>query len=121
MTHDAEAEISRRLSLGDIHVWYRHTEGLTVDSLQAVEASLSSDERARCARFHFVEDRRDFSVAHDLLRRSLSRYGAAEPADWRFDTIANGKPVVRVFEADAEPEPLCFSLSHTRGLVACAV
>ena len=101
----------------DVHIWYRETESLGPDAIGAAEATLSADERTRCDRFHFSHDRRDYAVAHDLLRRSLSRYSPVPPAEWRFDTDQYGKPSIK---RSGEPSP-SFSLSHTRGLVACAI
>jgi 4'-phosphopantetheinyl transferase len=59
-----------------------------------------------------------FIVAHALLRTALSRCAAARPEEWRFSTAAHGRP-----EIDTPPTRprLRFNLSHTRGLVACAV
>jgi 4'-phosphopantetheinyl transferase len=76
---------------------------------------LSPDERARADRFLFAEDRRDYTLAHDLLRRCLSIYRPAEPSAWEFDIEPSGKPVLRGDHA------ISFNLSHTRGLVACAI
>jgi hypothetical protein len=49
----------------------------------------------------------------------LSRFGETSPEDWRFDTDAHGKPSVVTSQAGVPP--LVFNLSHTHGLVACAV
>lgn len=82
-------------------------------ALNSVEV-LGSDERAALDRLHFWHHRRDYAVAHDLLRRSLSRYAPVRPEAWTFSRTAFGKPYL----PDGE---LCFNLSHTSGLVACAV
>src|SRR5205823_6502928 len=65
------------------------------------------------------EDRRDYIAAHALTRAALSRHRAVSPSDWRFEANSNGKPSVVASQSGAPP--LTFSLSHTRGLVACAV
>jgi 4'-phosphopantetheinyl transferase len=98
----------------EVHLWHRLTEptGGTVHEFE--EHVLSPEESARRDRYRFEPDRRDYAVAHDLLRRSLSRYGATPPHAWRFGVGANGKP----FLSDAG---LSFNLSHTRGLVACGI
>jgi 4'-phosphopantetheinyl transferase len=67
----------------------------------------------------FARDRRDFTAAHVLLRDVLSRYGGCAAQEWRFDEDANGKPCIAADQAGTSP--VCFNLSHTRGLVACAV
>jgi 4'-phosphopantetheinyl transferase len=98
----------------DVHIWFRHTEQIDPQSIDAARATLSVGERARLERFQFQEDRRDYALAHDLLRRSLSRLAPVSPHEWTFESDAYGKPWVN-------PSGLAFSLSHTRGFVACAV
>jgi 4'-phosphopantetheinyl transferase len=100
-------------------LWYCHTDSIGEAHLASWDALLSDEERARRDRFVFAEDKRDFTAAHALVRRALSRYGEIAPAEWRFETNAFGKPDV-VAEQAGEP-PLAFNLSHTKGLVACAV
>jgi 4'-phosphopantetheinyl transferase len=107
----------------DVHVWYRLTETLTVDAIRAAAAGLSADEAERHARFRFAHDQRDYAVAHDLVRRSLSVLADVTPEAWRFAPGERGKPQIepsmtRVFPDG--PRELSFNLSHTRGLVSCA-
>ena len=78
---------------------------------------LSDEERAQYHRFRFAHDARDYAAAHALLRTTLSRDGDRAPARWRFDKTANGKP----FLVDHGADRASFSLSHTSGMVACAV
>ncbi len=104
---------------GDVTVWYRATASLTSPELAAESAILSDEEHARCDRMLAAVDRRDFTAAHGLLRRVLSSHGGVAPEDWRFVTDERGKPSI-VPEQAGDPS-LTFSLSHTRGLVACAV
>jgi 4'-phosphopantetheinyl transferase len=82
------------------------------------ELLLDEKELARAGQFRFQADRRDYIAAHALLRVALSRFADVAPKDWRFIADANGKP--RIINP-AFSESLDFSLSHTRGLVACAV
>ena len=109
---------------GDIHIWYRETESLDSSAVRAAEATLSAEERARADRLRFPHDRRDYVVAHDLLRRSLSTLDPLEPGEWQFDVNEHGKPHVRPAvpgDGSNERRALSFSLTHTRGLVACAI
>jgi 4'-phosphopantetheinyl transferase len=102
----------------DVCVWYSFTDHVGESDCGAAHGLLSDSESARCRRFRFEEDRVSFIVAHALLRIALSRYAAAGPGEWRFSTSAHGRP-----EIDTPPNSprLRFNLSHTRGLVACAV
>jgi 4'-phosphopantetheinyl transferase len=77
---------------------------------------LSEDERERLTRFRFESDRQLFLVSHALLRIALSRHAGTEPHAWRFHMGSHGRPEI------AEPRSrLRFSLSHTKGLAACAM
>ena len=81
-------------------------------------ALLDAAERAQALRFRHAEDRLCYAAAHALLRTMLSEAAAVAPGDWRFVRTPSGKP--RLDPAAGWPD-LRFSLSHTRGMVACAV
>jgi len=99
----------------DVHIWFRGTGSATAAAVEAARVSLSADERQRADRFYFAEDRRDYTLAHDALRRCLSAYRPVEPGAWEFQADAAGKPFLR------SDTGLSFNLSHTRQLVACAI
>jgi phosphopantetheinyl transferase len=104
----------------EIHVWFLETAALDRGAVDLADQYLSAEERHRRDRFHSELDRRDYALAHDLLRRSLSRYHqTVRPWEWVFSADARGKPSIAM--PDAVGSRLAFSLSHTRGLVACAV
>jgi 4'-phosphopantetheinyl transferase len=105
------------LAPGDLRVWFQLTEALTDLGVTTIESSLSRAECERGRRFVSDHDRRDFIAAHGLLRHTLSLYGGLAPAEWEFTTGHYGKPRLRIHGRNL----LAFSLSHTRGLVACAV
>ena len=80
---------------------------------------LSADELAREARFYFAADRERFAIGRALTRLQLSRFLGGDPRGWRFRVNGHGRP-----ELDLPPgtaPPLGFNVSHTPGLVACAV
>ncbi len=79
---------------------------------------LDAAEQARADRFRFAQDRESYVAAHALLRTMLSRRAPVAPADWRFVAAPGGKPML---EPSLGQPDLTFSLSHTRGMVACAV
>ncbi len=106
------------LDRGDVQIRYRRTACVAEDTLQAAVALLSEEEMARYHRFHFDDDRREFALAHALLRTTLSAFDDVTPREWRFENDANGKPALAPGMTGV---PLCFNLSHSRGLVACAV
>jgi 4'-phosphopantetheinyl transferase len=104
------------LEAGAIRAWCRLTGSCSVGAVQAALLTLSGPEQARAARFMFPEDRRDYVLAHALLRALLARCGGVPPAGWQLSADARGKPFVAAPACD-----LRFSLSHTRGCVAAVV
>lgn len=100
-----------------VQVWYFAWDAAPSTALlQTLYQSLSPEERERHGRFHFERDRHAYLFAHGLLRRVLSRYECVPEASWRFEGSRYGKPFV------ASPRsPLYFSLTHTAGMVACAI
>ena len=105
------------MSPDDVHIWFRSTESLDEAAIAAAVSVLADEELARFRRFHFARDARDYAAAHALLRAALSRDGDRAPESWRFDKDAHDKP----FLLDQGAVRTSFSLSHTRGMVACAV
>lgn len=101
----------------DIHVWFRATDMLDEAAIAGAASVLSDEERAQYRRFHFAHDARDYAAAHALLRHSLSLTGGRTPAEWQFEKTPAGKPFLIGERADRAS----FGLSHTRGMVACAV
>jgi 4'-phosphopantetheinyl transferase len=102
-----------------VRVAYCLTAHLTDDVVRAAVERLSAEERARHDTFVLRRSRRDFAVAHDLLRRTLSAHGGRAPHEWAFTSSAHGKPTLT--PALRAETGLSFNLAHTDGLVACAV
>jgi 4'-phosphopantetheinyl transferase len=114
-----DVPVPKTLDGDAVHIWFRFTTSLGEPELSEAVGLLSPSERERCARFMFDDDRRDFAVGHALLRTTLSLYDGRPPGRWSFETNAYGRPFI---ERDlGRAHRLLFSLSHTRGLVACAV
>ena len=110
---------AREDSLGDdgVSVWLADPAGWSAPAEQGrLLALLSADERERHGRLRFEEDRAAFLLAHGLLRLALSAHAPVPPAAWTFRVGAHGAPSIAAPASD-----LRFSLSHTRGLCACAV
>lgn len=106
------------LSQDAVHIWLAFDEELPSEQLLArYRELLTPEERARGLRFYFERDRRQYVVTRALVRTVLSVYAGVDPADWRFSATRHGKPEVSAPDV-AVP---AFNLSHTKGLVACAV
>ena len=109
------------LAAGDLHVWLAEPETFLASLAPIDEALglLEADELKRYRAFRFDRDRRVFLAAHLLLRTRLSHYAPVAPGDWVFEKNAFGRPDVA--DGLLEANGLRFNLSHTDGLVACAI
>jgi 4'-phosphopantetheinyl transferase len=103
----------------DIHLTYWLTSDLPEEPPATALDVLSPCERSRCERLLFGRDRRDFAAAHALLRAALSATANRPRSEWTFEAGRFGKP--HLAPAIAAHTPISFNLTHTHGLVACAV
>ncbi|MGH9173991.1 MAG: 4'-phosphopantetheinyl transferase family protein, partial [Vicinamibacterales bacterium] len=87
--------------------------------LPAYRTLLSDDEARRVHRFVQQDDAMRFVIGRALARTMLSRYAEVAPRDWPLVIDAHGRPELAARPAGA-PD-LRFNLTHTPGLVACAV
>jgi hypothetical protein len=79
---------------------------------------LSAEERARCDRFVFERNRREFLYAHALVRLALSsRAPQVAPDQWCFAVGTHGKPTI-AGPANAPLQPIaherCGRVRHRR-------
>jgi 4'-phosphopantetheinyl transferase len=113
--------MSQRLELNDdeVHVWGVVPQAVDdAGLLRRYEDVLSADEQAQRRRLRLDRLRHDYLVAHTLVRVSLSRYADVSPEDWTFVRNRHGRPDIG---GPRGAPPLRFNLSHTGGLVVCAV
>ena len=80
---------------------------------------LSADEHERMSRLVFDRDQRRFLLTRALVRTMLSRYAAVAPGDWAFVANVHGRP--ELLDRPSGVPDLRFNISHTEGLIACAV
>lgn len=83
----------------------------------ALSATLSQDERIRCARMRSPQLQQRFIVAHGGLRALLGRYLGVRPSEVRFGHNEFGKPAL------SEPlgGRLRFNLSHSADLALIGI
>ena len=86
---------------------------------EAYRSLMSADEHERMQRLIFERDRRRFLLTRALVRTALSRYGDVAPADWKFVANRYGRP--EILDRPKGIPDLRFNISHTDGLVACAI
>lgn len=108
------------LPFNAVHVDLVHTASPeALQRLDTYRGLMSADEHARMMRFVFDRDRRAFLLTRALVRTMLSRYAPIAPADWKFIANVHGRP--EILDRPAGVPDLRFNISHTDGLIACAV
>lgn len=78
---------------------------------------LPEDERAEEQRFRFEAGRRQTLISRVLVRLALSARAGIDPSAWTFVRNRYGKPAI----ATPARTGIEFNLSHTHGLIVCAV
>lgn len=102
---------------GGIEVWTARPDRVGVTACNALAGLLDIHETERAAGFKFDADRQAFIVAHALRRLALACAIGVDPGDLRFTTGLHGRPLL----VGADAQTPAFSLTRSRGLVACAV
>lgn len=101
----------------EIHLWQVNPDEITQpELLNKYKDLLSDDEQKKQQRYKFSHDRHDALITRAFVRDLLSYYADMAPSDWRFEKGEKDKP-----EILNPPLPLRFNLSHTKGLIICAV
>jgi 4'-phosphopantetheinyl transferase len=108
------------LPLNAVHIDLVQTANTAaLEKLDSYRPLLSQDENDRMARLIFERDRQSFLLTRALVRTTLSRYASIAPADWQFMANVHGRP--EILERPPGAPDLRFNISHTDGLIACAV
>jgi 4'-phosphopantetheinyl transferase len=103
-----------------IHLFLGSLDDVDIPDIRsACSELLCSGETEQAKRFTSDRHRREYVLAHGLLRAALSRFAPdVAPTAWRFERNRYGRPFISYPQSI---EPFHFSLSHTDGFVACAV
>jgi 4'-phosphopantetheinyl transferase len=111
------SKISLNIKENEIHLWQVNPDNITqAELLHKYKELLSDDETKKQQRYKFSHDRHDALITRAFVRDLLSYYADVAPNEWRFDKGEKDKP-----EIVNPPLPLRFNLSHTKGLIICAV
>jgi 4'-phosphopantetheinyl transferase len=94
-----------------VHIWRCRFDEAARDEHKLINM-LSSDERARAARFRTELSRREFVLARGVLRDVLRRYTGSCANDLHFAYTAFGKPCLSGLE---------FNLTHSQNICLIAV
>jgi 4'-phosphopantetheinyl transferase len=104
-------------SSAEVRVWYAPVSDLAdPDVLGQALTWLGEDERLRYERFSGDEDRRMFLLGRVMARALVSEALGVGPTAWGWRDGAHGRP-----EVASPPTSLRFNLSHSAGIVVCAI
>ncbi len=101
-----------------VRVWFVPVGPSDILLVEGLKRHLCDWEQRRVDRLRMEADKVRYILAHTLVRAALSEMHPVAPADWRLDQSVEGKPFV---SAPGGAKGVQFSLSHTRGMVGCAV
>ena len=101
-----------------VEVWHAHVDHAWHQPDRALRAGewLAPEERARFARFHFDVDRQMFLLGRVMARVLVGRALGCAPLAWQWRQSSRGRP-----EIGYPPTTVRFNLSHSAGLVVCAI
>lgn len=105
------------LGADQVHVW-RASLRPPAGVLARLEATLSADERARAARFHFPQHRTAFVAGRGVQREILARYTGLPPAALAYREGSHGKPEL---DGAAGQMGIRFNVSNSGDLALYAV
>lgn len=108
------------LSKQQVHLWLCEPEKISEPLLlQRYRSWLTPEEDTKRLRYRFEKHQHQYLITRALIRSLLSHYmPATAPQNWRFDQNKWGKPSL---PSEQNPQGLRFNLSHTDGLIACAL
>ena len=103
-----------------VHIWFAFPKDIQTPALlQRYHQLLNHEEAVQQKRFHFERHRHAYLVTRALVRTTLSRYARVRPQDWVFEKNQYGRP--EIARNHENVPPIHFNLSHTDGLIVCAV
>ncbi len=106
------------LQPGALHLWLLRPDNVADALLKHYQDHLLNEaESIHLQRLRLPRLRQQYLLTRALVRCTLSRYRALPPGGWRFSSNAHGKPHI----ANSQACGLHFNVSHTTGLLVCAV
>ena len=103
------------MACDEAYLWHVEPDRLEPSRVRAL---LTDAEHERARTIRRSAGQRRYVVARALVRTALAEHTGVAPRTLVFRRTAHGRPEVVAPEAT---RGLCFSLSHTRGLIACLV
>lgn len=112
------AGLKEILDLNRIDIWYHQLDEFTDENQAACLRLLSRPEQQRHDSISSHAARLQYLAGRGLVRTVLSRYHDIRPEMWRFVANRNDRPFI---DPELGVAALHFNLSHTDGLVVCAI
>lgn len=117
------------LSEDQVDLWYARPEECQEPSLlEEYQRLLDETETLERRRYRVEKKRREHVISKAMVRTALSHYAPIPPETWKFVRSPTGKPAIdwdylKLHLADLPSEALRleFNLSHTEGMILCAV
>jgi 4'-phosphopantetheinyl transferase len=109
------------MELDDVQIYLVASSTPAPDDLTFAWSLLDENERAAAARFHQQRDRDNYVLAHGLLRAALARHTGIAATELRFGAGSHGRPELLPASGAGSGPRVRFNLSHTHGLVGCAI
>lgn len=106
------------LKKGQVDIWLVSSRAVSERLLCRYEKLLDVSELLRLRRFVSGETRLQYIIARVLVRTTLSSYVDVPVGSWRFYDNRYGRPYI---DEPSRFRDIIFSVSHTLGLVVCAV
>lgn len=106
------------LSADEVRAFVGDAVAFAADSARVAQVLgwMTADERARFDRFRHDQDRWMFALGRAMARTLVGQALGMAPDAWRWREGPHGRP-----EIDAPGTDLRFNLSHSAGLVVCAL
>jgi len=111
-----------QISNDEIHLWSINPNEYQDRALpECFQRCLSPDEIKKYQRYIDAHDQQDALITRVFVRHLLSLYLDLNPAEIEFIKGDKDKPEIFFPEGTQNTIPLRFNLSHTKGLIICAV
>lgn len=110
--------MSIQLKTGEVHIWTMlDDDEASLSAFSQFTKLLSPEEQHKLQQYSAKTPQRQFLITRGMLRLLLSDYQPQiAPNEWSIEIAAQGKPYIH----NPLNEPLHFSISHTKGLLAIA-
>lgn len=112
--------VQTSLQIGTVYLVVVTVDERKCGGLHQDSELLNQQEQQLAARFVFAKDRHLYTVAHAMLRRSLSLFADVLPSAWCFEFGPQGRPELSRI-AHPNLSQLRFNLSHSHGIAVCAI